>query len=181
MAQTATIYNLDVDLSDVDRGVYEKFDLCIARHPSETLEYMVMRMFAYCLEYGDGIALTEGVSAGDEPAVLQRNLTGRITAWIEVGMPDAARLHRGSKLAGRAAVYTHRDVGRLVSQLSAAHIHRIADIPVYEFERTFVDEIAALLERRSSLAITITERELYFEIAGRTFTTTIREHRATKP
>ena len=177
MAQTATIYNLDIDLSDVDRGVYEKFSLCVARHPSETLEYMLMRLFAYCLEYGDGIGLTEGVSAEDEPAVLGRDLTGRITAWIEVGMPDAARLHRGSKLAGRAAVYTHHDVRRLLSQLSATHIHRIADNPVYEFERAFIDQIAALLQRRSRLAITITERELYFEIDGRTFTMTILEHR----
>jgi uncharacterized protein YaeQ len=177
MAQTATIYNLDIDLSDVDRGVYEQFTLCIARHPSETLEYMLMRMFAYCLEYGDGITLTEGVSAGDEPAVLRRDLTGRITAWIEVGMPDAERLHRGSKLAGRAAVYTHRDVGRLLSQLSATYVHRIAELPVYEFERTFIDEVAARLERRSRLAITITERELYLEIAGRTLTMPILEHR----
>src|SRR4030095_13143732 len=133
MAQTATIYNLDIDLSDVDRGVYEKFNLCVARHPSETLEYMLMRVFAYCLEYGEGMTLTEGGSAGDEPAVLGRDLTGRITAWIEVGMPDPERLHRGNKLAGRAAVYTHRDVGRLLSQLSSSHVHRMADIPVYEF------------------------------------------------
>jgi len=180
MAQTATIYNLDIDLSDVDRGVYEKLNLCIARHPSETLEYMLMRMFAYCLEYGDGIVLTAGVSAGDEPAVLLRDLTGRITAWIEVGMPDAARLHRGSKLAGRAAVYTHRDVGRVLSQLSATNIHKVADIPVYEFDRAFVDEIATLIEKRSRLAITITDRELYFEITGRTFTMTILEHRVPK-
>src|SRR5678815_3196382 len=76
MAQTATIYNLEIDLADVDRGVYEKLNLCIARHPSETLEYMLMRMFAYCFEYGDGVVLTAGVSAGDEPAVLLRDLTG---------------------------------------------------------------------------------------------------------
>lgn len=178
MAQTATVYNLEVDLSDVDRGVYEKLNLCIARHPSETVEYMLMRVFAYCLEYGDGIVLTEGIAAGDEPAVLCRDLTGRVTAWIEVGMPDPARLHRGNKLAGRAAVYTHRDVRRLLAQLSGTHIHRLNDIPVYEFERNFVDEVAALLEKRSDLSMTITERELYLEIAGRTFSTRIVEHRA---
>jgi len=65
----------------------------------------------------------------------------------------------------------------LLSQLSATHIHRVADIPVYEFERAFIDQIAALLERRSRLAMTITERELYLEIAGRTLTMTILEHR----
>ncbi|HET9942001.1 MAG TPA: YaeQ family protein [Terriglobia bacterium] len=177
MAQTATIYNLNIDLSDVDRAVYEKLSLRVARHPSETLEYMLMRVFAYCLEYGDGILLTEGVAAGDEPAVLCRDLTGRITAWIEVGMPDAERLHRGNKLAGRAAVYTHRDAARLLAQLSDTHVHRIEDIPVYEFDRGLVAEVATLLDRRSDLTITITERELYLEIAGRTFTMSIVEHR----
>src|SRR5437667_5228734 len=131
MALTATIYNLDIDLADIDRGVYERLDLRVAQQPSETIEYMLMRVFAYCLEYKDGIALTEGVAAGDEPAVLIRDLTGRINAWIEVGMPDSDRLHRGHKLAGRAAVYTYRDTRKLLAQLVAAKVHRLADIPVF--------------------------------------------------
>ena len=118
------------------------------------------------------------MTAGNEPAVLIRDLTGRITAWIEVGMPDADRLHRGLKLAGRAAVYTHRDVQKLLAQLSSANIERLATVPVYDFDRAFVDEVAGLLERRSDLSISITERELYIEIRGRTFTTTIAEHHA---
>ena len=178
MALTATIYNFNIDLADIDRGIYEKLDLRIARQPSETIEYMLMRVFAYCLEYGDGIMLTEGVAAGDEPAVLLRDLTGRITAWIEVGMPDAERLHRGVKLAGRAAVYTHRDIRKLLAQLSATNITRLADIPVYAFERKFVDEVAGIIQRRSDLALSITERELYLQIDGRNFTTTIVEHRS---
>jgi uncharacterized protein YaeQ len=178
MALTATIYNLRIELADIDRGVYETLNVCIPRHPSETIEYMLMRVIAYCLEYCDGIMLTQGVAAGDEPAVLVRDLTGRITAWIEVGMPDTDRLHRGLKLAGRAAVYTHRDVQKLLAQLSAANVDRLATVPVYEFNRAFVDEVASLIERRSELAISITERELYLEISGRTFTTTVVEHLA---
>jgi uncharacterized protein YaeQ len=176
MALTATIYNLDIDLADIDRGVYERLELRVARQPSETMEYMLMRVFAYCLEYVDGIALTEGVAAGDEPAVLIRDLTGRIKAWIEVGLPDADRLHRGHKLAGRAAVYTHRDARKLLAQL--ADVHRLSDIPVYAFERSFVDEVAGLIDRRTHLSLSVTERELYLEIGGRTFATTIVEHRA---
>jgi uncharacterized protein YaeQ len=179
MALTATIYNLDIDLADIDRAVYERLELRIARQPSETVDYMLMRLFAYCLEYREGIALTEGVAAGDEPAVLIRDLTGRINAWIEVGMPDADRLHRGHKLAGRVAVYTHRDVRKLLAQLAGANVHRLSDIPIYAFDRSFVDEVAALIERRSHLSLSITERELYLEIDGRTFATTIVEHRAT--
>ena len=98
MALTATIYNLDIELADIDRGVYETLQLRIARQPSETVEYMLTRVLAYCLEYTEGIALTEGVASGDEPAVLIRDLTGRMTAWIEVGLPE--RLGRASSTLG---------------------------------------------------------------------------------
>lgn len=178
MALTATIYNLAIELADVDRGVYESLALRVAREPSETAAYMLTRVLAYCLEYTEGIALTGGVAAGDEPAVLVRDLTGRVTAWIEVGMPDPARVHRGSKLAGRVAVYTHRDPTQILAQWSAARIYNVQDIPIFAFDRTWIDEVAARLERRSSLSLSITERHLYLELDGWTTTLAIAEHRA---
>ena len=87
MALTSTIHSFAMQLADVDRGVYETLELRVAQHPSETAEFMVTRLLAYGLEYGEGIAFTEGVAAVDEPAVLARDLTGRITAWIEDGAP----------------------------------------------------------------------------------------------
>lgn len=161
----------------MDRGVYETLDLRVARHPSETAEYMLVRLLAYCLEFEEGIELTEGVSSGDEPAVLVRDLTGRVTAWIEVGMPDAGRLHRGSKLAGRAAVYTHRDVRQLLAQLAGAKIHRAAEIPIRAFERSAIEEVAAVLERRTSMAISVSEGDLFISIGDRTFNLPVMEHR----
>jgi len=177
MALSATIYNLETDLSDVDRGVYATFSLRMARHPSETVEYMLTRFLAYCLEYTEGIALTEGIAAGDEPAVLVRDLTGRVTAWIEVGAPDASRLHRGSKRAGRTSVYTHRNVALVLAELRGKGIHRAAEIPVYEFGRGFVDAVAAILPRRAALTVSVTGRHLYLDVDGRSFDTAIAEHR----
>ena len=177
MAETATIYHFSIDLSDMDRGVYETLELRVARHPSETAEYMVVRVLAYCLEYQEGIALTEGVSSGDEPALLVRDLTGRVTAWIEVGMPDAARLHRASKHAGRVAVYTHRDARQLLAQLSGEKIHRASDIPIRAFDRGTIGEIAGAIDRRTSLSLSVTHGELYLVLGDRTFTLPIVEHR----
>jgi uncharacterized protein YaeQ len=131
MAAGSTVHVFAIDLSDTDRNVYASFELRIARHPSETAQFMLARVLAYCLEYQDGIALSAGIAAVDEPAVLVRDLTGRITAWIEVGAPDAERLHRGSKLAARCAVYTHRDPAPLLEQLAGQKIHRAAGIPLY--------------------------------------------------
>jgi len=177
LAQTATVYNVAIDLADHDRGVFESFELRVARHPSETVEYMLVRLLAYCLEYEEGIAFTDGLSSGDEPALVVRDLTGRITAWIEVGLPDAARLHRGSKLAGRAAVYTHRDARQLLAQLTGAKIHRAGEIPVRAFDRAVVDEVAALIDRRASLAVSVSDGELLIALGDRTFTLTMFEHR----
>lgn len=177
MALTATIYNLAIELADMDRGVYESLDLRVARQPSETTEYMLSRVLAYCLEYGEGIAFTQGVAAGDEPAVWVRDLTGRVTAWIEVGLPDAERLHRGIKLAGRAAVYTHRDVDQLLGQLAGKKIHHAETIPIYALDRRFVDQLAALLERRTALTLSVTERHLYVEVGGTALDSALVEHR----
>jgi uncharacterized protein YaeQ len=161
----------------MDRNVYETLDLRIARHPSETAEYMLVRILAYCLEYQEGIALTEGVSSGNEPALVVRDLTGRITGWIEVGMPDAERLHRGSKLAGRVAVYTHRDVRQWMGNLNGQHIHRSEDIPIRAFDRTLIEDIAAHLERRISMSLTVTGAELFLVLGDQSWTLPLVEHR----
>lgn len=177
VAQTATIYNFSIDLADMDRGVYETIDLRVARHPSETAEFMVVRVLAYCLEYGEGIELTEGVSSGDEPALLLRDLTGRITAWIEVGLPDAPRLHRASKRAERVAVYTHRDPRQLLGQLEGEKIHRADEIRLRSFDRSQVETIAALLDRRTAMGVSVTHGEVYLTIGTRTITLPMIEHR----
>lgn len=176
MAQGATIYQFTVQLADVDRGVYADFELRVARHPSETAEYMLARVLAYGLEYEEGIAFTEGVAATDEPAVLVRDLTGRITAWIEVGAPDAERLHSGSKRADRAAVYTHRDVGPYLALLAGKKIHRAADIPIYELGREFMQQAAVQLERRNTLSLSVTERQMYLDLNGQSFTNAVQTH-----
>jgi uncharacterized protein YaeQ len=177
MALTATLYSLDTELSDVDRGVYVRLPVRLARQPSETLEFMLTRYLAYCLEYGQGIELTEGIAAGDDPAILVRDLTGRVTAWIEVGLPDAGRLHRGIKLAGRAAVYTHRNVAQVLAELHGKNIHRAEEIPVYSFGRGFVESMAAAVSRRTRVALSVTERHLYMDIDGKALSTTVEAHR----
>ena len=179
MPLSATIFNFDTELADVDRGIYETLALRVARHPSETDEFMLTRVLAYCLEYTSGIEFTGGVSAGDDPAVLVRDMTGRITAWIEVGMPDASRVHRGMKLASRAAVYTHRNIAKVLDGLTGKQVFRAAEIPVYELAKGFVDDAAAVLQRRNILSLSVTERQLYLDIDGRTFNTAVVEHRFT--
>ncbi len=166
MASGATIHSFGIQLADVDRGVYEDLSLRVARHPSETDAFMMTRVLAYCLEFADGIAFTEGIAATDEPAVLVRDLTGAITAWIEVGAPDAARLHTGSMRAERVAVYTHRDPAKVAATWTGKRIHRADEIRLRSFDPGFVDAAANLLERRTSMTLSVIEHRLYLEIGG---------------
>src|SRR5215204_2242369 len=110
MALGATVYNFDIDLADSDRGVYEALALRIARHPSESDEYLIARVLAYCLEYREGIEFSRGgLSDPDEPPLAVRDLTGALRAWIDVGTPDASRLHKACKRTPRVAVYIPKD------------------------------------------------------------------------
>lgn len=178
MATGATIHTFEMQLADVDRGVYEELSLRVARHPSETDAFMATRVLAYCLEYEEGIAFgAGGISSTEEPAVLVRDLTGRITAWIEIGAPDAERLHFGSKLADRAAVYTHRDPEKLQQAWAGKAIHRAESVVLRSFDPRFVDAVVAVLARRNTMTVSVTEGQLYLELNGVAMDTAIQERR----
>jgi uncharacterized protein YaeQ len=168
MALSATIYNFTIGLSDVDRAVYETLQLKVARHPSESVEYLATRVLAYCLEYAEGISFSRGLSSPDEPVIAVRDLTGVIQAWIEVGSPEAARLHKASKAAPRVALYTHKAPALLLRQLAGEKIHRADELEIYAFEREFLAGFAARLERRMAFDLSVTDRHLYLSIGGTT-------------
>jgi uncharacterized protein YaeQ len=128
----------------------------------------VARVLAYALEFTEGIAFSRGVSEPDEPAIVVRDLTGAIRVWIDIGLPDAARLHRASKATPRVVVYTHKDPVQLVSRLSGEHIHRAEAIEVYAIDRNLITAVASRLERRMSFGLSIAERELYVSIGSET-------------
>ncbi|MEO8907840.1 MAG: YaeQ family protein [Microbacteriaceae bacterium] len=176
MAVGATIYTFAAQLADVDRGVYADSTLRVARHPSETDAFMMTRVLAFFLEFEEGIAFSEGVASTDEPAVLVRDLTGRITAWIEVGAPDAGRVHYGSMLADRTAVYTHRDPAKVLASWAGKRIHHAEAITLHSFDPGFIDAAVAALERRNTITLSITERQLYLELNGTTVDSTIHDH-----
>lgn len=173
MALGATIYLFNIDLADSDRGVYETLELRVARHPSETAEYMLTRVLAYCCEYSEGLSFSSGIADPDEPAIALRDLTGTLQLWIEIGTPDAARLHKASKASPRVAVYSHKDAALLAARLAGEKIHRAADIELYSLDREWIATLAQQLERRTNFALTIAERHLYLSIGDDTFSTVI--------
>ncbi len=174
MALTATVYNFDIDLADADRAVYESLALRVARHPSESEAYLVTRVLAYCLEYGEGIAFSKGLCDPDNAAIAVRDLTGRIRSWIEIGTPDPARLHKASKSAPRVAVYTHKDPAQWLRALAGERIHRADALEIYAIDRALIEALVARLDRRVTFALSIHDRELYVSIGDATLMGTAR-------
>lgn len=175
MALGATVYSVDIDLADADRGVYESLAMRVARHPSESEEYLVTRTLAYALEYTDGIAFSPGgLSDADEPAITVRDLTGVIHSWIEIGSPDAARLHRASKASPRVVVYTHKDVDRLMQNLAGEKIHRASELEIYGVDRALIAALAARLDRRLAFTLSVHDGELFIAMGSETLTGCVR-------
>lgn len=181
MAQSSTVHTFNIQLADVDRGVYEPLALTVARHPSETDEYLLTRVLAYCLEHTEGLAFSRGLAEPDEPALVVRDLTGALRAWIEVGAPDAARLHRASKASPRVAVYTHKDPRQIARQLSGARIHRAEALELYAVDRELLAGLAELLERRTTFDLSVTDRHLFVSIGGQTLTGAVERFTVPEP
>jgi uncharacterized protein YaeQ len=114
------------------------------------------------------------VSEPDEPTVFVRDLTGVLKTWIDIGTPDAARLHKASKAAARVAVYCHKDPSQWLKQFEGATIHRADALELYAFDRGLITELVSRLDRRLSLSVSITDRELYISIGNDNLTGPVR-------
>jgi uncharacterized protein YaeQ len=170
MALGATIHTFTVRLSHVDRGIYETLDLRLARHPSESAEYLITRLLAYCLEYTPGITFSKGLSDPDEPAIVVRDLTGALQGRIEIGAPEAARLHKAAKSASHVAIYPTRDVTPWLARLAGERIHRAEQIAVQVIDVALITQLAAQLERRMDFDLSVSEGVLYLSLGKETLT-----------
>ena len=169
MAAQATIHRFLIQLSDVDRQVYEALDLRVARHPSESVRYFLTRTLAYVLSYEEGIAFSKGgLSQSDEPPVLVRDATGVLRAWIDVGVPSADRLHKASKAAGRVAIFTHADLAVLQREAASRPIHKVEAIEVYLLGAALLDALEKKIDRHTTMDVLRNDGRLYVTVDGET-------------
>ena len=172
MALQATAYRFQVQLSHVDRGVYQELDVKMARHPSETERYLLLRLLAYCVLFEEGLAFSKGgLSSPDEPPLSIHTLDGTLTTWVEIGQPSAERLHKAAKASPRVVLFTHTDERLLLESYAKEKIHKRDLIEVWRLAPAFLDAVAAHVgDRGAKLELTITEGQLFLGIGGETQT-----------
>ena len=173
MALSSTVRSFSIALSDVDRSVYDTLELKVAQHPSESAAYLVTRVLAYALEYAEGIAFSAGLATTDQPPVWQRDLTGHLEAWIDVGTPSAPRLHKASKAADRVAVYCHKRTAPWLRSLTGATVYNAAEIDLFAIDPAVATRISETLSRRVTWQLTRTEGTVYLDTDSESFTFTL--------
>ena len=166
MALSATIFRFELNLSDVDRGVYDSLELRVARHPSETDEYMVTRVLAMALEHREGLAFGRGISTPEDPVLSAPGEHGTIALWVEIGHPAPERLHKITKQAADVAVYTHKDPAALLADLASGKVHRGDEVRVVAFDPAFVTSLVERLDRKNAWEALRNEGNLYVTIDG---------------
>jgi uncharacterized protein YaeQ len=156
MALKATIFKVDLSVADIDRGYYADHSLTIARHPSETDERMMVRVLAFAVFAHERLDFGPGLSNEDEPDLVQRDLTGAIERWIDVGLPDEREVR---KACGRA-----RDVdvvsygGRAVELWWGGARGKLEGQPrlaVWELAPEAAQSLAAMAARTMRLQVTL--------------------------
>lgn len=171
MARNATIYRVQLELSHVDRDIYASLPLTLARHPSETLERMVLRLLAFGLRYQEGLEFGRGVSATDEPDLWRREGDGRVSEWIEVGQPDAKRLIKACRQSGRCQLFISGE-GALRWRKAQLDGMKIPDnLGVAHIEDDFVASLAEAIDRQIRWSMTVTDNRVFLTTGEATFET----------
>lgn len=160
MALKPTIYKLKIDLSDIDKNHYETLSLTVAQHPSETLERMMARVLAYCINAQQDLAFTKGLSEPDEPDLWVHTLDDQLMLWIDVGEPAADRIKKATRLAPAVKVYSFNSKSdawwnqesKLFTDLTAS---------VFQFKWEEIQLLAGLVDRTMGLSVTISGDSAY--------------------
>jgi uncharacterized protein YaeQ len=175
MALPSTVYRVNIQLSDVDRGVYESFQTTVARHPSETEERLVARLLAYILFFESELTFTKGVSAGDDPDLWVKGPDDRVLLWIEVGLPESERLIKASRHSEHVALIAYGKAYSIWEQRHLQKLEKIANMSIIIFCQDFIGQLSARLDRTIIWSVTISDGTLYINIGNETFETSIQQ------
>jgi uncharacterized protein YaeQ len=162
MALKATIFKADLQISDMDRNYYGTHALTIARHPSETDERMMVRILAFALHAHEMLAFGKGLSTDDEPDLWQKDLTGAIDLWLEVGQPDEKRLLKACGRAGEVIVYSYSNAANVWWNQCAAKLERARNLRVYRVPTEASLALSALAQRSMQLQCTVQDGQIWF-------------------
>jgi len=164
MAEKPTIYKFKIALSDLDRDVYETLNLTFARHPSETLERMTVRMLAFCFNAQDRLVICKGLSDTEEPGLWAHSLDGNLELSIEVGEPAFDRIKKATRVAKEVKLYCFNSKADTWWELNRNDFGKLS-AQIFQFQWDEIVALANKVDRTMDISITITDSSAYVATA----------------
>ncbi|MFG6083804.1 YaeQ family protein [Paracoccus litorisediminis] len=167
MAQNATIYKIELSVSDMDRHYYETHKLTVAKHPSETDERLMVRMLAFALNAHEKLELTKGLSADDEPDIWQKQLSGELDLWVALGLPSEKVVRQSCSKAKAVVVYSY---GGKTAEIWWNKIKnstaRFANLQVVNFSEKDTAELGKQASRTMKLQVNVQDGDVMVSVDG---------------
>lgn len=160
VALKPTIYKFKIALTDLNRQYYDTLNLTIAQHPSETLERMMARMLAYCLNAQEWLTFTKGLSSAEEPDLWAHTPDGRIALWIDVGEPAPERIKKATRIAQTVKVYSFNSKSNIWWMQEQAKFNELT-ASIYQLQSPDIQALAKLVQRTMDISVTISEQSAY--------------------
>jgi uncharacterized protein YaeQ len=178
MALKATIYKAELQIADMDRNYYQEHMLTLARHPSETDERMMIRLLAFAIHASDALTFTKGMFDTDEPDLWEKDLTGAIQTWIEVGQPDDKRLLKACGRSEKVIVYSYSATSNIWFKQLASRVERARNLSIVNIPAEASAQLEAMAQRSMQLQCTIQDGQIYLTDSA---TTVLVEREEWKP
>ena len=161
MAQNATIYKVELSVTDMDRHYYETHKLTVAKHPSETNERLMVRLLAFALNAGENLEMTRGISTDDEPDIWQKSLSGELELWVALGQPSEKVLRQSCGKADKVVVYCYGgSTAEVWWEKVKNSTTRFDNLRVVNLPQSETAELAAQASRSMKLQVTIQDGEV---------------------
>lgn len=165
MAQNATVYKVELSISDMDRHYYETHKLTVAKHPSETDERMMVRIVAFALNAHENLEMTKGISTEDEPDIWQKSLSGELEVWVALGLPSEKVIRQSSSKSRKVVVYPY---GGKTAEIWWDKVKgstlRFENLEVISFCETDSAALAKLASRSMKLQVNIQDGEVMISL-----------------
>jgi uncharacterized protein YaeQ len=177
LALRSVVFKAELGIADLDRHYYQDHVLTLARHPSETDERMMVRLLAFILNASESLEFGKGLSSEDEPALWDRDMTGLIRTWIEVGQPDERAIRKACGRADKVLIYAYGRAVEMWWKQNAKAFAKQDKLDVWLVPADDCAAMVAVVERGMKLQCTLQDGEVM--IAAERDTITIRPEKLT--
>ena len=161
MALKATIFKVDLQLADMDRQYYQEHALTIARHPSETDERMMVRVLAFARHASEALVFSKGLWDVDEPDLWEKDLTGSINLWVEVGQPDEKRILKACGRAAQVVVYCYSSTSHIWWAQISNKVARARNLTVINLPASTSLALSKQAQRNMQLQCSIQDGQIW--------------------